>query len=71
MFVVSVKRVGGQKKETEQKVICHKWTILWTNQQGVQVSTPVSVTNVSAFGVKFALINPPLQICVTRHQSGF
>ena len=71
MFVVPVKRVWRQEKEPKQKVICHKGTVLWTNQQGVQVSTPVSLTNVSAFGIKTTLINPPLQLCVTRHQSGF
>ncbi len=71
MFVVPVKRVWRQEKETKQKVICHKGTALWTNQQSVQVSTPVSITNVSAFGVKAALINPPLQLIVAGHQSGF
>ena len=71
MFVVPVKRVGGQKEETEQKVICRKWTILWADQQAMQVSMPISITNVSALGVKPALINPPLQLIVASHQSGF
>ena len=69
--MVTVKRVWRQEEETEQKVICQKWTILWTNQQGVQVSTPVSITNFSAFGIKAALINSPLQLIVASHQSGF
>ena len=71
MFVVTVKRLWRQEEETKQKVICHKWAVLWTNQQGVQVSTPVSITNVRAFGIKAAVINPPLQLIVASHQSGF
>ena len=71
MFVVTVKRLWRQEEETKQKVICHKWAVLWTNQQGVQVSTPVSITNVRAFGIKAAVINPPLQFCIPAIKADF